>query len=86
MDIEAAEAVDTLRADLHGVEGKLTGEIARVETSLTPGIESLEASLTAKIEALKRHTDVGVESLRDDIRIIAEGVVSISAKVDSLRR
>jgi hypothetical protein len=34
----------------------------------------------------KRHMDVVAESLRDDIRIIAEGVVALSAKVDSLRR
>jgi hypothetical protein len=34
----------------------------------------------------KRHVDVVTESLRDDIRIIAEGVVALTAKVDSLRR
>ena len=34
----------------------------------------------------KRHMDVVAESLRDDIRIIVEGVVALSAKVDSLAR
>ena len=34
----------------------------------------------------KRHTDVLFESLRDDIRMIVEGLMSLDRKVDSLRR
>ena len=129
MDVETAEAVDTLRNDIHRVdrqvarvETSLTGEIARVETSLTAEIARVETSLTAEItrvetsltakidgvatsltakidgvetsltakmhelnEDTRRHTDVQFESLRDDIRLLAEHLVSLDAKVDSRR-
>jgi phage host-nuclease inhibitor protein Gam len=86
MDIETAEALDTLRSDIHRVER----EVVRVETSLNSKIERVEASLTATMyelnEDAKRHTDVRLESMHDDIRMIAEHVVALSSKVDSLRR
>jgi hypothetical protein len=34
----------------------------------------------------KNHTDVRLESMHDDIRLLAEGVVALNAKVDALRR
>ena len=126
MDIETAEAVETLRSDIHQVdrsltaeiyrvetsltaeigrvETSLTAEIGRVESSLTARIDGVESSLTAQITTLtteigrveaslstqvgdtRRHMDVVAESLRDDIRMIAEGVVALTAKVDSLPR
>ena len=86
MDVETAEAVDTLRADIRRVER----EVVRVETSLTAKIEQVESSLTATMHELnedaKRHTDVRIEDVRDDIRILAEGFASLSATVESLRR
>ena len=86
MDVETAEAVDTLRADIHRVER----EVVRVETSLTAKIEHVETSLITTMRELnedaKRHTDVRIESVRDDIRILAEGFASLSETVDSLRR
>jgi hypothetical protein len=86
MDVETAEALDTLRADIHRVER----DVVRVETSLTARIERVESSLTATMRELnedaKRHTDVRIEDVRDDIRILAEGFASLSATVESLRR
>jgi hypothetical protein len=86
MDIEIAEAVDTLRADIRRVER----EVVRVETWLTSKIEHVETSLTVAIRELnadaKRHTDVRIEDVRDDIRILAERFASLSATVESLRR
>ena len=35
---------------------------------------------------LRLHMEMLFESLRDDIRIIAEGVVAVDAKVEALRR
>lgn len=53
-------------------------------------MDELGSSLRTEMHELNdntnRHMDVVAESLRDDIRIIADGVVSLSAKVDSLRR
>jgi uncharacterized small protein (DUF1192 family) len=97
MDADTAEAVETLRADIHQVDASLQDEIRRVEAalradihqgdaSLQDEIQRVEASLREEIRDVKRHADVVAESLRDDIRMIAEGVVSLSAKVESLRR
>jgi hypothetical protein len=85
MDIETAEAVETLRSDIQRVEH----EVVRVETSLTASIEDVEMSLSAKMqefnEDTKRHSDVQFEAVRDDIRMLAEGFAMLSAKIDSRR-
>ncbi len=47
---------------------------------------NFEGRCRAYGDELKGHMGVLVESLRDDIRLLAEGVVSIDAKVESLRR
>jgi hypothetical protein len=36
-------------------------------------------------EDLKRHLNIVAESLRDDIRIIAEGLIALDAKVEGFR-
>jgi len=104
MDIETAEVVETLRADIHRVEHEvvrvetsliaridhvetsLNAKIEHVETSLNAKIDGVETSLTSKMDEHKRHTDVRLESMHDDIRMLAEHVVTLSSKVDSLRR
>jgi phage-related minor tail protein len=101
VDLETAEAVDTLRTDIRRVERSLTGEISRVETSLkgeisrvetslNGKIEHVETSLTAKMHELnedaKRHADVRFESMHDDIRLLAENLASLSVQVSSIRR
>ena len=112
MDIETADALDSITADIRRVETSLTGEIKRVETSLSgeihrvetslsreihrvetslsARIEGLETSLTATMHELnddtKRHADVRFEGVHDDIRMVAEAVVALGSKVDSLRR
>jgi len=115
MDIETAEVVETLRADIHRVEHEvvrvetsliaridhvetslnakiehvetsLSAKIEHVETSLNAKIDGVETSLTSKMDEHKRHTDVRLESMHDDIRMLAEHVVTLSSKVDSLRR
>ena len=97
MDVETAEAVDTLRTDIRRVEREvvrvetsLTAKIEHVETSLTAKIEHVEAALTAKMHELnedaKRHKDVRLESMHDDIRLLAENLASLSVQVIALRR
>jgi hypothetical protein len=96
MDIETGAAIETLRFDIHNVDN----ELRRVEKTLTVKMDDLSGkfeALSGKLDGLdrkmedlngdtRRHIDVVTESLRDDIRIIAEGVVSLSAKVDALPR
>ncbi len=100
MDIETAEVVDTLRADIHRVETALAGKMASVESSLTVRIENVErevvrveTSLGAKIEHAEtslatkmRHTDIRIESMHDDIRLLAENLASLGVQMISLRR
>jgi hypothetical protein len=82
MDIETTEAIDGLRGDVRRVES----EVQRVESSLTARIDGVESSLRSEMRDLhadaKRHADVLYESLHDGIRMVAEAVVSLSAKVD----
>jgi hypothetical protein len=73
MDTDTSEAIETLR-----------GDIRRVDSSLRSEIGQLREDMFGVRNELKRHTEVLFESLRDDIRIIAEGVVSLDAKVQSL--
>ena len=67
MDIETAEAVDTLRADIRRVERSLTGEINRVETSLTAKIEDIQTSLTARIEIVETTLTTKVEHVETSL-------------------
>jgi uncharacterized protein involved in exopolysaccharide biosynthesis len=70
--------VQRLDASLQEVDARLSAEIRRVETTLRHEIR--EEGI-----ATRRHFDVVAESLRDDIRIIAEGVIALDAKVQTIR-
>lgn len=93
MDIETSEAIETLRADIRRVESSLGERIGRVELRVGAGeltlqseMRQIRAEMAGMREGLMRHSRVLYESLRDDIRMIAEGLVSLDRKVDSLRR
>jgi hypothetical protein len=64
-----------LREELHGETGKLRGEIHEVRVDMQE-----------MREELMRHAMVLTESVRDDIRIVADGLAAVSAKLDTLRR
>jgi hypothetical protein len=50
-------------------------------------IDALEGSLRSEFRAglaeNRRHNEVLIESLRDDIRMLAEGFATLTAKLDS---
>lgn len=75
MDIETAGAIETLRTDIHRVER----EVLRVERILSAKMHELN-------DDTRRHADIQFESVRDDIRMVAEHLVVLGSKVDSLRR
>jgi len=83
MDGDTSEAIESLRSDIRRVE-------FTVHDELQSQISALRGELTGEMsglrDELKGHMGMLVESLRDDIRLLAEGVVSIDAKVESLRR
>jgi phage host-nuclease inhibitor protein Gam len=63
MDIETAEAVETLRSDIHRVER----EVVRVETSLTARIEHVETSLTARVELVETSLTVKIKQVETSL-------------------
>ena len=63
MDVETAEAVDTLRADI----GQVGREVVRVETSLTARVEHVETSLTAKIEHVETSLTAKIEQVESSL-------------------
>jgi hypothetical protein len=70
-DLRSTDArVQTLDRHLHEVDARLSAEIRRMETTLRQEIR--EDGI-----ATRRHFDVVSESLRDDIRIIAEGLIAL---------
>ena len=75
MDMETAEALDAIR-----------GDIRRVETTLSTRIAELRHELRFEMLEGRRHAKVLFESLRDDIRLVAEELAVVSAKVDRLTR
>jgi hypothetical protein len=75
MDSETKDAIEAVRAGLRDVERRLR----RVRAELRREIRE-EGSTT------RRHFDVVAESLRDDIRLIAEGVITLDVKVETMRR
>lgn len=77
MDAEIKDEFDVVRADIQKVDTRLSDEIRRVETTLRQEIRDEGI-------ATRRHFDVVTESLRDDIRIIAEGLIALDAKVEAL--
>ena len=76
---EVDDRVRQVDGRLDQVDKRLSAEIHRVETTLRQEIQ--EEGITTR-----RYFDVVAESLRDDIRIIAEGVIALDAKVETMRR
>ena len=71
MDTDTSEAIDTLR---------------HVESSLRSEIGQLRNDMSNQWSELRFHMEMLVESLRADLRVIAEGLVSVEAKIDALSR
>ena len=92
MDIETAEAIDTLRLDIHGVERRvarvetsLTAEVAGVETSLTAEVTRVETSLTAEIARVETSLTAKIEHVETSLTAKIEHVeTSLSAKMHEL--
>jgi hypothetical protein len=72
MDIETAEAVETLRADIHRVEHG----VGRVETSLTARIDDVEGALTVRIDHVETSLTAKIERVEN----------TLTAKIDHLEK
>ena len=80
MDHATAEAIDSIRSDIRRVETTLTARVDQLRTEMN----ELRKGIWESAATGRRHNEVLFESLRDDIRLVAEGLAVVSAKVDRL--
>jgi hypothetical protein len=89
MDTETAEAIDRLSDRIDRLEVSLRGEMAEMRDGLRGEMADIRDQLRAEFHAgqaeNRRHTEVLVESVRDDIRLVAEGVAHLAIKIDRLQ-
>ncbi|PYQ80936.1 MAG: hypothetical protein DMG03_21240 [Acidobacteria bacterium] len=80
---------DTVESRFDSLDSRFDTLESRFDT-LESRFDTLESSLAARIDDakadMKRHFDIVAESTHDDVRIIAEGLVALNAKVDAMRR
>ena len=74
-----------LESRFEGLESRFEGLESRFE-GLESRFDIMETGLEARFAESRRHADVLFESLRDDIRMLAEAVATLSANWDSDRR
>ncbi len=120
MDLETANAIESLRQDVERGTADLVDRMAVMDTGLRRQIATTEDALRGEMremrdeitttlraemrqranevtstlraemhemrDELSRHTAMLTESVRDDIRIVADGLATVSAKIDALRR
>jgi hypothetical protein len=57
-----------------------------MDTETTAAVERVTERIgQVEHQGIRRHADVLHETLRDDIRLLAEGVTALSAKIDTMR-
>ena len=71
MDLETANAIESLRQEMREMRGEIT--------------TTLRAEMHVLRDELSRNTAILTESVRDDIRLVADGLAAVSAKIDALR-
>jgi hypothetical protein len=79
MDVETSGAIEQLGRRIDALEGSLRGEFGLLRGEFG----SLRSEVRAGLEENRRHAEVLIESLRDDIRMLAEGFATLTAKLDS---
>jgi hypothetical protein len=93
VDVETSEAIDGLsnRFDRLGMElrAEMAAQGAELRSELRSEMALLRSELRGEIQRLaqrvednRRHADIQVERIRDDIRIVAEGVATLAVKLD----
>jgi hypothetical protein len=82
MDVETAEALDSIRGDIRRVETTFATQMDELRTE----IDERRTGIWESAAAGRRHNEVLFESLRDDIQLVAEGLAVVGANVDRLTR
>jgi hypothetical protein len=90
VDLEASHAIDSLRQDVGQRISAVEQRISAVEVALRGEIRELREEMRGEMRDMRgelmRHAMVLTDSVRDDIRIVADGLATVSAKLDALRR
>jgi hypothetical protein len=89
MDVETSGAIEQLGRRIDALEGSLRGDFGSLRGevgSLRDDFGSLRGEFRAGLAENRRHAEVLFESLRDDIRMLAEGFATLTARLDSGRR
>lgn len=67
------------------MDADIREEFAAVRWEIRASETKLRQEIREEGVATRRHFDVVAESLRDDIHIIAEGLIALDAKVERMR-
>ena len=74
-----------IKEEFTSVHAELRAEFAAVRAEMRGSEETLHQQIREEGIATRRHFDIISESLRDDIRIIAEALIALDAKVERMR-
>jgi hypothetical protein len=79
-ELRAGMAAQTaqLRAEMAAQGAELRSEMTGIRVDVRGEIQRL----AERVEDNRRHADIQFESIRDDIRIVAEGVATLAVKLD----
>ena len=90
MDLETAGAIESLRTDFDRATSDLRAEMRQMGEEIR---RDLRAEMRQVRNEVMRHAAVLTESVRDDVRIVADGLaavsaqlVAVSSKIDALKR
>jgi hypothetical protein len=90
VDLDPSNAIDSLRQDVGQRITAVEQRITAVEGTLRAEIRELRQEMHGEMRNMRaelmRHAMVLTDSVRDDIRIVADGLATVSAKLDALRR
>ena len=91
VEVRLSGRVDALSGRIDVVSGRieaLSGRIDGSELTLRGEMALMRVELRDEfrdgLAQNRRHAEVLIEAVRDDIRIVAEGVAALTAKVDAL--
>ena len=85
MDVETSEAIEQIGQRIDALEASLRGELGSLRGEFRANLAEMGSRMEQRFDENRRHTEVLFESLRDDIRILAEGFATLSARLDSGR-
>ena len=94
VDLETSNAIGSLRQEvgqrMTAVEDALRGDIRKLREEMRGELGQLREEMRGEMremrEELMHHAMVLTDSVRDDIRIVADGLAMVGAKLDALRR